>query len=187
MSILFVGVQWCTTKKARCGGGLWSEKQPVAGVFFWSSSTCSRQATTWLSIATSARRNNACCMTETRFSEKRDIELRQCKSTDVAARGSVVPQGTTRSSEKAYQAQDAVSLPSRDGQRLQRHPPAGSLPGSTLPEEPARRFPVRGLHGSVAASVTPAGVGVPAPEGGRLGIYTKSSTPPPAFWWGRGC
>ena len=106
-------------------------------------------------------------MSETKLLE-RHAQLRQCVSTDAAACGSMVPKGTIRSSEKTHAAQDVVSLAWGDEHYSER-PPPGSLPRSTLPEEPARRSPVRGLHGSVPASVTPAGVGVPAPEGGRLG------------------
>lgn len=108
---------------------------------------------------------------------KHHAELRQCVSTDAAARGSAVPQGTIRSSEKTRLTQDALSLACGDDHRLHRYPPAGSLPGSTLPTEPARRSFVSGSDGSLSA-VTPSGVGGSAPAGGRLGRYTKSSTPP---------
>lgn len=119
-------------------------------------------------------------MSETQLLE-RHAELRQCVSTDAAARGSVVPGGTIPGSEKTHAAQDVVSLAWGDEHYSQR-PHPGSLPRSTLPTEPARRSFVSGSDGSLSASVTPSGVGgsVPtAPAGGRLGIYTKSSTPPP--------
>ena len=118
-------------------------------------------------------------MSETQLLE-RHAELRQCVSTDAAARGSVVPGGTIPGSEKTHAAQDVVSLAWGDEHYSQR-PHPGSLPRSTLPTEPARRSFVSGSDGSLSASVTPSGVGgsVPtAPAGGRLGIYTKSSTPP---------
>lgn len=108
-------------------------------------------------------------------------ELRQCVSTDAAACGSMVPKGTTRSPEKTCAAQDDGSLAWGNAERLQPHPPAGSLLGSTLPTEPERGSFVHCLDGSLSASVKLPGAGgsVPtAPAGGRLGKYAPSSTPP---------
>lgn len=111
---------------------------------------------------------------------KHHAELRQCVSTDAAARGSAVPKGTIRGSEKTHAVQDEGFLACGDDQRLQRHPIAGTLPGSTVSAEPARRSFVCGSDGSLSAlKLLGAGGSEPtAPEGGRLGKYAPSSTPP---------